>query len=58
MNFYITESQDRLINENALTTVFITIQLINQPCGVFLEKLTAQTAWVDEYSSYKQAHPR
>ncbi len=30
MNFYVTESQDRLINENALTTVFVTAQLINQ----------------------------
>ncbi len=30
MKFYVTESQDRLINENALTAVFITAQLINQ----------------------------
>ncbi len=30
MIFNVTKLQDRLINENALTTVFVTAQLINQ----------------------------
>ncbi len=30
MIFNFNKSQDRLINENALTTLFITAQLINQ----------------------------
>ncbi len=29
-DFNVTKSQDRLVNENALTRVFITAQLINQ----------------------------
>ncbi len=53
----VIKAQDCLINKNGLATVFIAAQLII-PRRVLLEKSTAHTALVNEYFSYKQAHPR